>query len=194
MVMRVVVVGSVIFAATVAVFAGFEMPTQAYQPLEVDGPGLLLMEMPFIAMGSYWDSPGAEVLQTVAASRAADDSCDRNRNAANTAGIRFELLPGTPDSTNHNQTCPGLVGDTLKVRVDLTRASSEWGLQGLVPLTLKCGLFNAKRRWPRVRHLEYDIVGNPAYVRYSGVYDLEPVEIPRGPYQDRGGLAPPDSR
>jgi hypothetical protein len=176
------------------------MATQAFQPFNVDGPGLLVVESPFVAYGSYWDAPGAEVLQTVAPGRAANDSCQVDRNAASKAGILFQLGAGTPDSTG--RTCPGLAGDTLRVDVDLSattlpadpsdiemKALTMW-LDELVPLTLKCGLYNARRRWPRVRFLEYRILGSEKYVDFSGVYDLQSIELPRGPFQDRERLTP----
>jgi hypothetical protein len=163
------------------------MATQSFRPLLVDGPGILLIEVPFIGYASYWDNPGAEVLQTVLPYRVEGDTVE-DRNAASQAGIRFEPHDGTPDSTG--QTCPGLTGVTLRVHVDLGELEPDSWNDEVVALTLKCGILNARRRWPRVRWLEYSVEGNPAYGAFAGVYSLEAVDLPHGPVQDLRGLSP----
>jgi hypothetical protein len=76
--------------------------------------------------------------------------------------------------------------DTLVVQVDLsavhrrqsTPATAEWDAKRFaeeLALTLWCGLRNARPAWPDVRYVRYDVVGDPALSRYSGLYDLSPV-------------------
>jgi hypothetical protein len=106
-----------------------------------------------------------------------NQGCD-NHNAANLLGLRVEFEEG-----GHRESV-GLFGDTLRVRLDLSkmdehpykagsRTTRLYKADRIVPLVVECLKLNAARRWPRVRYLALSVVGVEAYAEHSGVFSLE---------------------
>jgi len=109
-----------------------------------------------------------------------------NRNAASLLPLRLSFPEGSPDSSGMR--FPGLFGDTLVVVMDLsdalktneTLASSDT-FNEIVGKTAQCLLLNARRQWPRIKHLALSIDGSHAHEHLEGVHSLEEVVIPALP-------------
>ncbi|HET9887949.1 MAG TPA: hypothetical protein VFR10_10585, partial [bacterium] len=112
-----------------------------------------------------------------------------NRNAAALARFELHFPKGAVDSSGAR--FPGLHGDTLVVVLDVSGAflPSAAGSENevvlpelsgerfdeLVVKTADCLLLNARRRWPRIRHLALSIDGSHHYEHWEGVHSLKNV-------------------
>jgi hypothetical protein len=169
-----------VFGSAAQVLAAFPSVATVVQPVEVDGPGLLTMLVSYVGYQFDWQDPGSEIFLTTQPNSVSHDGQLRNINHAVQAGIQF--LRPSAKSQAPGTGWPGVHGDTLDVTVDLTAfkqtVGSEEFDQLVVTTTLHCGLRNAKCNWPRVRYVNYSVVGNGAFANYSGIYPLEHVKPP----------------
>jgi hypothetical protein len=62
--------------------------------------------------------------------------------------------------------------DSLFVSVDAPKETPSI----TIAMTLWCGLRNVRRAWPKVRYVIYRLPQRGGLEKYSGLYDLEPVE------------------
>ena len=160
------------------------------QPLSGNGADLVIGNMTYLIHENRENRPELEVLLTVEPSLVSTVGGETGalRNAAWLHRIELQFPAGRADSLGAH--FPGLFGDTLVVVMDLSNAltqnassdsSAVQELVGVNPLnevvekTVQCLALNARRRWPRIRHLALSIDGSHAYEHWEGVYALERV-------------------
>jgi len=179
------------------------------QPIRDSASNVVICNMTYWVLEDRESHPELEVRLTVAPSQvpgapASDDHGTQTDLVFNNAAASFHLRfpKGAIDSTGAR--FPGLFADTLVVVMDLSEAlkasasdaagesalesspRSEERFHEVVEKTVQCILLNARRRWPRIRHLALSIDGSHAYEHWEGVYPLEKVE-PGVPLSEPGG-------
>jgi uncharacterized sulfatase len=157
------------------------------RPDELDAVSVI-REVEYLLSADLAKSPETEVRLTVAqradSMRHREPSSDRdsflreNRNAAFLSQLRLTFPEGSRDSSGAR--FPGLFGDTLVVVLDLSNAMESKSVQAradrfneIVEQTVQCLFLNAKRRWPRIKHLALSIDGSHAHEHWENVYSLE---------------------
>src|SRR5688572_22790880 len=175
---------------TVSSALGAESLVEVSQPLCRNGAELVIGNMTYLWAEDRESRPELEVLLTVERSLVSTVGGEAGalRNAAWLHRIDLEFPAGRADSSGAH--FPGLFGDTLVVVMDLSNAlmqkeSSDSSavqefvcvspLHEVVEKTVQCLALNARRRWPRIRHLALSIDGSHAYEHWEGVYSLENV-------------------
>lgn len=161
------------------------------QPLSIEGPPPLIVSVPYVGYTIDWQDPAAELMLTTEPNVIWCDGKPQDRNYASLTGFRF-VRETTGSGRNRRSIWPRLAGDTLLVKVDLTKVQLEWTLPDgrrvpntyldtLLEVTLWCGLKNARSAWPEIRYVDYTLVGDPKFNHLGGLYSLEKVSPPE-PY------------
>jgi hypothetical protein len=170
------------------------------QPLVADS-GMVIGNVNFPFGEDPADHPELEVSLTVKPSPVAaskkDESGHVTQNAASLARLQLRFPPGAVDSSGKRRT--GVFGDTLVVVMDLSETlinkamedssgtlspesmMSDARLNEVIEKTVECLLLNARRRWPRIRHLALSIDGSHHHENWEGVHSLEKVGTPGSP-------------
>lgn len=201
---------SLAMAAAIAAFLCTAMSARAAgsfvdvsQPISRNGSDVIICNMTYWVLDDRESHPELEVRLTVTPNHvpvapAYDDQGTQTDLVFNNAASGFQLRfpKGAIDSTGARFT--GLFGDTLVVVMDLSEAlkarageSAPWSeerFHEVVEKTVQCLLLNARRRWPRIRHVALSIDGSHAYEHWEGVYPLEKVG-PGVPLSEPGGKA-----
>ena len=180
---------------------GAKSLVEVSQPLVIDS-GVVIGNVTFQYGEDPAKHPELEVLLTVQPSYVSALTNDEAgvgimRNAANLARFRLRFPPGAADSSGARSL--GVFGDTLVVVMDLSETLrvkaledsigalssesmlSDARLNEVMVKTVDCLLLNARRRWPRIRHLALSIDGSHAYEHWEGVHSLEKVGPPGPP-------------
>jgi uncharacterized sulfatase len=175
------------------------------QPLVADS-GMIVGNVAFPFGEDPADHPELEVSLTVKPSPVAASKDESGhvtmQNAASLARLQLRFPPGEVDSSGKRLT--GVFGDTLVVVMDLSETLSNKGLEDslgtqssesmmsdahlnqVIEKTVECLLLNARRRWPRIRHLALSIDGSHHHENWEGVHSLEKVGT-AGPSDAAGG-------
>jgi uncharacterized sulfatase len=165
------------------------------QPLVTDS-GMVIGNVSFPFDEDPADHPELEVSLTVKPGPVATSKKDESghvtmENAASLARLQLRFPPGAVDSSGKRPT--GVFGDTLVVVMDLSETLSNEALEdsletlssesrisdahlnAVIEKTVECLLLNARRRWPRIRHLALSIDGSHHHENWEGVHSLEKV-------------------
>lgn len=170
--------------------AADEHAVQISQPVISGGTGIVVAQVPYMLWYLPGDDPAFEVGLTVAANTITTGDGTSNRNAANLLGIQL-TFPMPPATNRWRRSAPrGVFGDTLRVAIDLSKTEEATQLQDkasitrgflrkdIVPLTLFSMLENARRGWPRIKHLHVEVVGPDEFKDLAGTYSLERIPDP----------------
>ena len=167
-----------------------EYAVQISQPLKAQGTGFSIVQVPYLLWFKPSEDPHFPVSLTVAANTIATGDGTSNRNAANLLGVQLSF-PMAPAKQWRQPPPRGLFGDTLRVVMDLSKTDAAAGLKDemdvaraayprkeIVSLTLFSMLENARRGWPRVKHLTVEVQGSDEFKDLAGTYSLEGTPAP----------------
>jgi hypothetical protein len=165
----------------------------------VPGAGPVISTVTFASWLNAWANPAQEVELTCAASSITTAQGPENRNAAFLAGIHLKFPEGHGNPTSGGERFRGLFGDTLVVVMDLSEVQPDsvlakrcpdlWTgpVDDVIVQTAECLRLNARRRWPRVKHLALSVDGSEGHTHLEGVHPLEEVALPTAPWQKSEG-------
>ncbi len=173
-------VAATITVATLAgvATAGHESLVTVLQPLDIEGPGILLGNVSYVGYGISRQHAPTKVLLTTRSNSIPCDTGAQDRNAAAREKIVF-VDEGPDVSTRLDRRWPRIRGDTLEVRVDLsamaaTRAPKSGAIRDwqeyVLTAALYCGIANVRGCEPAIRFVKYMVEGDERFARYSGTY------------------------
>jgi hypothetical protein len=170
--------------------AAKEYAVQITQPLKAEGTGFSIVQVPYLLWFKPSDDPHFAVSLTVAANTITTGDGTSNRNAANLLGVQLSF-PAAPSQPWRQASPRGLFGDTLRVSMDLSKTGEAARLKDemdarrmayprkeVLSLTLFSMIENARRGWPRVKHLTVEVQGSDEFKDLAGTYSLESTPAP----------------
>ena len=154
--------------------ATVEGPVVIQQPIFTHDGWIEICPVTYATRGDVWSTPGCLVARTLSENRIGTEGGFENRNAANLAGLRLELVEHSEPTPKGEHLYRGLFGDTLKVVLKVTDEAlmSPVHPGDVLPHTRDCLLLNAQLEGRRFQFLDLRINGIDGFAEIEGVYSV----------------------